>query len=89
MYFLSCAVVGQRYSINGFKILVSVVRFRPRAPFYKTISMAYFSQTNAMRVPFKNTPNTHFFSVFECLDSGVEHCVSNLVKKHSQLMHQF
>jgi hypothetical protein len=46
--------------LNGLKILVSVVRFRPRAPFSKTISMTKFSRINAMRVRFKNTPNTHF-----------------------------
>jgi hypothetical protein len=41
-----------------------VVQIRPRAPLFKVISTAYFSDTNAMRVYFKNTPNTHFFACF-------------------------
>ena len=49
---------------RGLKILVSVVRFRPRAPFFNTISMTYISSANAMRVRFKNTSNTQFFACF-------------------------
>ena len=36
----------------------------PRAPLFKEISMTRFLHTNAMRVKFKNTPNTYFFACF-------------------------
>ena len=52
-------------------IFISVVQIRPRAPLFTTRPMTYFSDTNAMRVYFKNTPNTHFFACFWGWISGL------------------